>query len=183
LFSSRASQASPRPVLPPASSPSARPLSARLPAARSRRLRAALGAAALALLAAAGEAVGGGLPAPAPAAALAGYAQPAPASVGPARAKEMARAMLGRYHWSARRQFPYLLRLWNRESGWRVRAYNRASGADGIPQADPGRRMASAGPHWRTDARTQITWGLRYIRHRYGSPRAAWAHEVRRGWY
>ena len=55
--------------------------------------------------------------------------------------------------------------------------------SQGIPQADPGRKMASAGPDWSTNAATQIRWGLRYIRGRYGSPRAAWNHEVRAGWY
>jgi hypothetical protein len=43
--------------------------------------------------------------------------------------------------------------------------------------------MSSAGPHWRTSARTQIRWGLRYIRSRYGSPRRAWAHSCATGWY
>jgi hypothetical protein len=81
------------------------------------------------------------------------------------------------------RQFPSLNKLWNRESGWRVHAYNRHSGAQGIPQADPGRKMASAGPDWSTNPATQIRWGLRYIRSRYGSPRSAWRHEVRAGWY
>lgn len=101
---------------------------------------------------------------------------------GPAAARRIARAMLGRFHWS-RRQFWYLNKLWNRESGWRVHAYNRRSGADGIPQAVPGSKMASAGPHWRSSARTQIRWGLRYIRRRYGTPERAWGHEVHAGWY
>jgi resuscitation-promoting factor RpfB len=104
----------------------------------------------------------------------------APAARGP---RQIARAMLGSFHWSAARQFPYLDKLWNRESGWRVHAYNRYSGAQGIPQADPGRKMASAGPNWSTSATTQIRWGLRYIQGRYGSPRGAWEHEVSAGWY
>jgi len=91
--------------------------------------------------------------------------------------------MLGHFHWSARRQFPYLNRLWGRESGWSVRAVNPYSGAAGIPQAVPGVKMATAGPHWRTSARTQIRWGLRYIHGRYGSPRQAWLHEAATGWY
>ncbi len=43
--------------------------------------------------------------------------------------------------------------------------------------------MASAGPDWRPNARTQILWGLGYIRSVYGTPGAAWEHEVRDGWY
>jgi len=81
------------------------------------------------------------------------------------------------------RQFPYLNRLWDEESSWNVHAENPWSGAYGIPQAVPGAKMASAGPDWQDSARTQILWGLRYIRAIYGRPRAAWIHEVNDGWY
>ncbi len=70
-----------------------------------------------------------------------------------------------------------------RESSWNRYAYNPASGAYGIPQAVPGSKMASAGPDWRTSARTQIVWGMGYIRSRYVTPRRAWEHELRYGWY
>jgi resuscitation-promoting factor RpfB len=90
--------------------------------------------------------------------------------------------MLGSFGWS-QRQFPYLNWLWDRESGWNVYAENPYSGAYGIPQALPGSKMATAGPDWRTSARTQIRWGLRYIRGTYGSPRRAWEHGVAYGWY
>jgi hypothetical protein len=43
--------------------------------------------------------------------------------------------------------------------------------------------MASAGPNWRSNAATQIRWGLRYIRARYGSPHRAWNHLQATGWY
>jgi hypothetical protein len=110
--------------------------------------------------------------------------QPAAAPAArPVASRRIARRMLARFGWSASRQFPSLNKLWTRESGWRVDAYNRHSGARGIPQADPGRKMSSAGRDWRSNARTQIRWGLRYIRCRYGSPRAAWEHEVDVGWY
>jgi hypothetical protein len=101
----------------------------------------------------------------------------------PKTPKQIARQMLGRFHWSAKRQFPYLDKLWARESGWNVHAVNPYSGAAGIPQAVPGSKMASAGPDWPDNARTQIRWGLRYIRDRYGSPRGAWDHEASVGWY
>lgn len=91
--------------------------------------------------------------------------------------------MYNRFHWRPKYQFRYVNRLWERESGWRVHAFNPYSGAYGIPQAVPGSKMSSAGPNWRNSARTQIRWGLRYIRDRYGKPRRAWAHERRYGWY
>ena len=96
--------------------------------------------------------------------------------------RQIAIRLLHRFHWS-RRQFRDLEPLWARESSWNVHAENPYSGAYGIPQAVPGAKMASAGRHWRSCARTQILWGLRYIKGRYGSPAAAWRHELATGWY
>jgi hypothetical protein len=79
-------------------------------------------------------------------------------------------------------QFGCLVELWNRESGWRVNAEN-ASGAYGIPQALPGSKMASAGADWATNPATQITWGLGYIKGRYGTPCGAWGFWEAHGWY
>jgi hypothetical protein len=114
----------------------------------------------------------------------------APASTGTAKAnkkahrtpRQIAISLLRKFGWS-KRQFRYLNPLWSHESSWNVHAENAYSGAYGIPQAVPGAKMATAGPHWRTSARTQILWGLRYIKGRYGSPRAAWNHELATGWY
>ncbi|HLI00531.1 MAG TPA: NlpC/P60 family protein [Acidimicrobiales bacterium] len=80
-------------------------------------------------------------------------------------------------------QWVYLDELWNRESGWNPTATNPTSGAFGIPQALPARKMSTAGADWATDPFTQIMWGIGYIEGRYGSPQAAWAHETRFGWY
>jgi hypothetical protein len=96
--------------------------------------------------------------------------------------RQIAKRMLAHYGWGAG-QFSCLDPLWTRESGWNVHARNPRSGAYGIPQALPGRKMASAGPGWRSDPATQIRWGLTYIKGRYGSPCGAWAHERARGWY
>jgi hypothetical protein len=96
--------------------------------------------------------------------------------------RQIARKLLRSFRWSWR-QFKYLNWLWDRESSWNVYAANPYSGAYGIPQALPGSKMASAGSNWRTSARTQIRWGLGYIRAVYGSPRRAWDHELAVGWY
>ena len=93
-----------------------------------------------------------------------------------------AQRMMPRFGWG-KRQWAPLQALWNRESGWNKYARNPYSGAYGIPQAVPGSKMASAGNHWRTNATTQIRWGLRYIKGRYGRPRVAWDHELAYGWY
>lgn len=96
--------------------------------------------------------------------------------------KQIASGMLPSYGWDSG-QFGCLVDLWNRESGWRVDADNPSSGAYGIPQSLPGSKMASAGADWRTDAATQIRWGLGYIRDSYGSPCGAWDHSQATGWY
>jgi hypothetical protein len=90
--------------------------------------------------------------------------------------------LVHRFHWR-RWQFYYLDLLWNAESGWNRYATNPYSGAYGIPQAVPGNKMAAAGPGWRTSARTQIHWGMLYIKERYGTPYWAWEHERWYGWY
>lgn len=101
----------------------------------------------------------------------------------PRSPRHIARAMMRhRFGWKAR-QFTYLNRLWTAESGWDRYATNPFSGAYGIPQAVPGSKMASAGPGWRWNARTQIRWGLRYIAGRYRTPRRAWLHQQATGWY
>lgn len=80
-------------------------------------------------------------------------------------------------------EFACLVALWNKESGWRVNAFNKGSGAYGIPQALPGSKMASAGADWETNPATQIAWGLGYIGGRYSSPCGAWGHSQSKGWY
>lgn len=103
------------------------------------------------------------------------------ASGGSGAAKSAARQMLGEFGWS-QKQWPPLDKLWTKESGWRWNAKN-PSGAYGIPQSLPGSKMASVGADWRTNPATQIKWGLKYIKGRYGSPAAAWAHSQDVNWY
>lgn len=80
-------------------------------------------------------------------------------------------------------QWDCLYRLWTKESGWSVSAYNKSSGATGIPQSLPGVKMASHGADWRTNPETQIRWGLDYIAARYATPCAAWGHSQKTNWY
>ncbi len=79
--------------------------------------------------------------------------------------------------------WPCLYNLWMRESGWRTNAGNTSSGAYGIPQSLPASKMASAGADYLTNPATQITWGLGYIKGRYGTPCNAWASFQSKGWY
>ncbi|TQS46554.1 hypothetical protein [Cryptosporangium phraense] len=80
-------------------------------------------------------------------------------------------------------QMSCLEKLWDRESGWRVSATNPSSGAFGIPQALPASKMATVADDYRTNAATQIRWGLQYIKGRYSTPCGAWNHSEATGWY
>lgn len=86
------------------------------------------------------------------------------------------------YGWTEN-DFDCLVKLWNRESGWNPNAHNSSSGAHGIPQSLPASKMASEGDDYYTNGKTQIRWGLKYIKNRYGTPSAAWAHSQQKGWY
>jgi len=104
--------------------------------------------------------------------------------VDPAAAQAYARSAIGSYGWGSD-QFSCLVSLWTQESGWRASALNASSGAYGIPQSLPANKMSVAGADWRTNAATQINWGLAYIHDAYGSPCGAWNHEmsVNPHWY
>jgi len=92
----------------------------------------------------------------------------------PAANKALGLLMAGAYGWAGSDQWPYLESGWQEESGWnQYAAYDASDPYDhayGIPQANPGTKMASAGPNWKTDAATQIRWGLAYIKGTYGAP-------------
>jgi uncharacterized protein YabE (DUF348 family) len=107
---------------------------------------------------------------------------PSSVAVEPGTAQELGKQMAAARGWGDD-QFACLLALWNKESGWRVNAENKSSGAYGIPQSLPGSKMATVADDWRTNPATQITWGLNYIGGRYGDPCGAWAHSKSVGWY
>jgi murein DD-endopeptidase MepM/ murein hydrolase activator NlpD len=83
--------------------------------------------------------------------------------------KAVARMLLPEFGYSDA-QWPCLDQLWIGESDWRWWVENPSSGAYGIPQSLPGRKMATMGSDWRTNPVTQIRWGLDYIKKSYGTP-------------
>lgn len=128
-----------------------------------------------------------------------GSAPQGPLPAGPTQ--NTARLLLGKYGWGLDQMAP-LIRLWIQESGWSSTARNSASGAFGIAQAlghgqpdtaapdgtneygaEYGLTTAEAQQANAGNARWQIEWGLGYIKDRYGSPAAAWAHEQANNWY
>ena len=86
------------------------------------------------------------------------------------------------YKWNAR-QMSCLNALWNGESHWNFKARNSYSGATGIAQALPGDKMDVVATDWRTNPVTQIKWGIRYIKIRYGTPCRALAQTRWSGYY
>lgn len=77
----------------------------------------------------------------------------------------------------------YIVKIVNHESGWSGNAVNPSSGACGIPQALPCKKMKSAGKDYKTNYKTQVKWLMNYIAGRYGYPAKAWAFWQRHHWY
>lgn len=92
----------------------------------------------------------------------------------PSSNKTLGLLMAAAYGWAGPGEWPYLDSGWQEESGWNQYAANDPSDpynhAYGIPQANPGNKMASAGSDWKTSPTTQIKWGLSYIKATYGAP-------------
>lgn len=89
--------------------------------------------------------------------------------------------------WAAGQEWQDWVSLWNMESGWNNLALNSGSGAFGIAQAlghglpNTGGKYGNQYPSKAAndgDALAQIQWGISYIAQNYGSPSAAWAHEM-----
>jgi hypothetical protein len=109
--------------------------------------------------------------------------KPAPVAVNdPAGAQAYAASKLGSFGW-APSQMQCLKTLWTKESDWETTATNPTSGAYGVVQSLPAEKMASAGADYRTNYRTQINWGLEYVKDRYGSPCEALNFHYANNWY
>ncbi|WP_235780012.1 hypothetical protein [Sinomonas notoginsengisoli] len=100
----------------------------------------------------------------------------------PSGAQAYAASRLAAFGWG-QDQMRALVTLWNKESDWTTTATNPSSGAYGIAQSLPGDKMANAGGDWQTNYKTQIEWGLGYIKERYGSPAGALGWHLAHNWY
>jgi hypothetical protein len=127
-------------------------------------------------------------PEPAPAEAPAPAPEPAPAPAppvavdDPAAAQAYAAAQLPSYGWAAG-EMQCLVKLWTKESDWKTTATNPSSGAYGVVQSLPAEKMASAGADYLTNYRTQVNWGLDYVKDRYASPCGALDFHYAHNWY
>lgn len=100
----------------------------------------------------------------------------------PAMSKTYARGYmtLNYPHWN-NSEWKALVKLWEKESHWNHKAYNKqpdrwtGKHAGGIPQ------LLDLKPN--TPAPQQVARGLSYISNRYGKPSVAWTHHRKHGWY
>jgi len=104
--------------------------------------------------------------------------------------KVMALTMVKKDYLDHKKQFACLDQLITKESGWRINALNRSSGAFGLFQFMPSTWGNYKFPYKPKDAYTQMRAGLRYVQKRYGSPCGAWnfwkkqaGEDLRGGWY
>lgn len=101
-------------------------------------------------------------------------ADPVRSKNGPATSRSYAKTtMLARYGWN-KVQYRCLDQIWTRESHWNHKAKNKNSSAYGIPQI---LGLKDKNP------KVQVDKGLKYIKHRYGTPCKAWKFWQTHGWY
>ena len=72
-----------------------------------------------------------------------------------------------------------------KESSFNPNAVNKKSGACGLFQAYPCKDAIKEYPDYMTNYKSQIEWGLKYIKERpnYGTPTKAWAFWQTHHWY
>lgn len=81
-------------------------------------------------------------------------------------------------------EWGYVDYIVTRESSWRPHVWNTlGSGAYGLCQALPARKMATAGPDYMTNAITQLKWCDSYAKSRYGSWAKAYQFWTRNHWW
>lgn len=100
----------------------------------------------------------------------------------PAQNKVLGQSLASVYGWGSGTQWTDLNNLVMQESGWNNTAQNPTSTAYGIGQfLDT--TWATVNGQKTSNPTTQIKLMLQYIKQRYGSPSAAWAHEQKYNWY
>lgn len=70
-----------------------------------------------------------------------------------------------------------------KESSWNANSVNKSSGACGLFQAYPCSKAIQQYPDYMNNYKSQIDWGLNYIKERYGTPKKAWAFWQEHHWY
>ena len=85
------------------------------------------------------------------------------------------------YNWQTD-EWKCLGKLWGKESAWNHEAESHTQDY-GIPQRHMSKNTQQEIVDFVNNPFLQISWGLNYIEHRYGSPCEAWKHHEVRNWY
>ena len=70
-----------------------------------------------------------------------------------------------------------------KESGINPNSVNKSSGACGLFQANPCKKAIKQYPDYMTNYKSQVKWGLNYIKGRYKTPSNAWKFWQEHKWY
>ena len=70
-----------------------------------------------------------------------------------------------------------------KESGINPNSVNKSSGACGLFQAHPCKKAIKQYPDYMTNYKSQVKWGLNYIKDRYKTPSNAWKFWQEHKWY
>ena len=85
------------------------------------------------------------------------------------------------YNWK-NEELKCLGKLWGKESAWNYEAESPTQDY-GIPQRHMSKNTKEEIERFLSNPYIQVSWGLNYIDHRYGSPCEAWEHHEKRNWY
>lgn len=80
-------------------------------------------------------------------------------------------------------EYNIIVKIVQRESNFDINIVNEESGACGLFQALPCGKMKKYGSDYKTNYKTQIAFGIDYIKSRYGTPIKALEHKNKKGWY
>ena len=87
------------------------------------------------------------------------------------------------YGWNDK-DYQAVFKILQRESGINPNSVNRSSGACGLFQAYPCNKTIKNGyKDYKTNWKTQVRWGLDYIKYRYKTPSKAWSFWQKHHWY
>ena len=105
-----------------------------------------------------------------------------PPPLNPEQARQLAKSKLDDFGWTTSKEWKCLNWMWGKESAWNYKASSPTKD-HGIPQRHMSKNSKAEIHAFQTDPVAQITWGLGYIKHRYGSPCKAKAFWELNRWY
>lgn len=105
-----------------------------------------------------------------------------PTPLNPEQARKLAKSKLDDFGWITSKEWKCLNWMWGKESAWNYKASSPTKD-HGIPQRHMSKNSKAEIHAFQTDPVAQITWGLNYIKHRYGSPCKAKSFWELNRWY